>query len=399
MSSLDAFGVNYDGRSDIMPRGLVKANAMVDNDYLKDARSRLKNAPTATRFLGTSLSEANEMFKIYDKQPIVVHRGRAAMMRNTGKQNQPGNRTDAAWETRVPVIGTLNGAAGKNHFDIMSQFALLGLADQPDRLGQSSALNAIMGGQLTVPNGPKAMVAGDYVLVSAPDPDNLSTFPTRAVAGNMADKLGPGGRVPFYFLPFRVADFNWYNGKAIERVINSYYEEVTPAKVTTKLWMKRVKPAPADFIAASFAKAVDQQVKSLTQLVQLSRSITKLDPAVYAPKNKTNANEELDVRAPGVAPDALIDEKIALDTAIRIMLGSGRPHVTAGKESWIGTNLAGRDALAKNVFAIMQQNPFEGAMRAQAQFRLTLEEWVIGRAVVGAAPYNDFDIHLRAYGR
>jgi len=403
---MDGFGVNYDGRSKIMPRGIVKANAVVDNDYLKDARSRLRNATGSVAFTGNGLTiEGNEMFKIYNDEPILIHRGRAALHHATGKQNQPFQRSDAMWETRIPVVGTLNGALGKTKHDILDQFAAFGVAENADRLGQTNALNAVMGGFFTVPNGPYAMIAGDMVMIDCPDPANPASFPTRAVAGNIANRGGQNGRIPLYYAPYRPFEVSWYNPDAVRDAIKRTYEEVkgdVGGKKTDKLWIKTVGgPNPytgmnQSYLAHQFTIAVREQVEALTRIIQVAGCMNGVEDGntTFTPKGGAGGRGVTKPGAYKAAADP-ISEHIARDAAIRIMLASGRFGDT---RTWAGDNLPANTT--GKVDAILGKfNPFQQSMRAQSQFRLKVEEWVIGRAVTGAAPYNDFDLHMRAFGR
>jgi hypothetical protein len=402
---MDGFGVNYDGRSKIMPRGIVKANAVVDNDYLKDARSRLRNAIASVGFKGEGLTiEGNEMFKVYNDEPIVIHRGRAAMHHATGKQSQPFERSDAKFETRVPVVGTLNGALGKTKHDILEQFAAFGVAENADRLGQTNALNAVLGGFFTVPNGPKPMIGGDYVMIDCPEPGNPASFPTRAVAGNIANRGGQGGRIPFFYTPYRPLEISWYQPDAVMNAIKRNYELVKGKKTDKSdapdhtLWIKSMeKPSYSgvnqSYLSHRFTEAVKVQVEALTSLLRVGRSMNNITEAgtIYNVRGGTEHRGQVTVEDAHEQEEPL-NENIARDAAIRIMLAAGR---FGDAKTWMG----GKDNdIAGRVETILKANPFQLAMRAQAQFRLRVEEWVIGRAVTGAGPYNDFDLHMRGYG-
>jgi hypothetical protein len=398
--------VNYDGRSKLQPRGIVKANAVVDNDYLKDARSRLRNAPTASAFTGEGLTiEGNEMFKIYDTEPVVIHRGRATMNHATGRQMQPHSRSDAVWQSRVSVVGTLNGALGKTKHDILEQFAAFGVAENPDRLGQTNALNVIFGGFFTVANGPKPIIGGDYIMVDCPDPANPASFPTRAVAGNIANRGGKNGRIAFYYAPYRPLEVSWYQGEAVANAIKRSYEEVAGKPrgggdaVQQKLWIKKAGPPSytghnQSHLVHEFDKAVVEQVEALTDMLRAAPIMNAIPDGLYfEPKDGGARRGRVDPGA-HVQGVALWDEPVARDAAIRIMLAAG--HFSEDK-SWKAHGMSAD--LAGKVSTLFKLNPFQRSMRAQAQFRLKVEEWVIGRAVTGAAPYKDFDLHMRGFGR
>jgi hypothetical protein len=370
-------GHNYDGRSKILPRGIVKGNARVDARANSARDLRLKHRLADVLFKGESLrGEFAQQERVPYQDEVAFVLKDAAAHGAAGRFSQTGQRTVADQETRTPVHTTLNGELGVDERAVQARLSVLGIADQVPRDSNETGLNVIYGGMLTLPNtGPEYIPMGSYVQAAVPNPEQVRKIHARA--GDLANTLGAGGRVPLIYLPYNPLQCDFYHQPSTARAIDRRYF----FEPTERQWVRREeKYKHTGILGDAFANAVEKLVEGLVKMAMV-----------------TNIHRNVNL---GQDAGALKVAEVRTRTAIvELLRYRGDPNAGAN-------NLEGFPHQAANpadnhpsayVKKAIDGHVLNEILRGLAFFKLQVEDMVIGRAVFGAMPGMDFDMHLRAY--
>jgi hypothetical protein len=368
-------GADFDRRLTVAPRGIVKVNSMIDERELILNQQRCTTRPDDVLYRGTALRGewSNEATKVYDYEPAAIVKTHAARGASRGL-TQTGGRNIGNQDYRVPIVSVVNGAPGKTASDIQARYSILGVTEQTGRYSGSEGLNTLLAGMITITNsGDQTIHAGDYVGAFVPNETEADRI--HGDSGNMANRLGKNGRIPFIYKSINPGAIDYHQREVIEKVVGRIYtDDGAAANPRYKRDSTKVQNASKeDFIDHRLNLLVDDLVMSLASMLAM----------IYT--------------APGVFDNTTgmrgIPHETAINEAIQMLLVSGNPAYYQGAVP--GTPVSGKsddDILGYNKLLVAKKDPIGQMLHALDSFRFAVADVLIGRAAHTMPPGKSGDI-------
>ena len=362
-------GGNFDYRSRVLERGIVKLNAVIDRQQQQLALARLRSRPDEILFTGVGLNgpNADEWTKVYDREPAFVLRG-PAIAGQSSRFSSGMTRNVASQSIRVPVLSSCVGLPGRDADEIAHQISVVGLVDQSGRDSGTGepGLNVLTSGMTTVTNtGDLYMPLGALVRGKVPTAEEAKHI--KFSSGDRANE-GKGGRAPLILVPYNPAATNYYAVACVRRAIDRYYEFKGGA------WIARTGGGlGAHSLLGKFDKGVFELVEGLVDFV------TAVGIMVTLQQNRGAA----DPADAAVAAGKPVNRTLIIEA---LRYGRSR-HDPAHNPSAYQNSVA----VEKLLTAL---HPMQRILRGLGTFRDEIESTILGWAAMGAMPGHNFDCLL-----
>ncbi len=296
-------------------------------------------------------------------------------------------------DTRLPVSATINGALGKTRGQIMQEHYPIGIAELTSRDNDAPAggLSIDVAGVITTQNQRDQIIpTGSYVMVVPPTWEEIADQTLRPGQGNRANREG---RVPWVYEVYRPNQYNFYDDVHVRNVLAN---DVMVLDNVGNIIPRQGKDAQINagelLTARQFRECLIELWDYHTELLLMGQNDGN--------RVKARNTAALFMLTSGVSP-AMPTSTVYLKT----FLDKGLPiskEVNPATHDSAGIQAAFRGGVEGHLRVhghMMAQRPIDRLIRKFALMKMAAEDAVFGIAVSGADAGNDFELHMRSWGR
>jgi len=373
-------------------------NARLDGDEISSNAVRVNNRPKDVYYknqqgvpIRPDRTHAGQELVAYGYQVVAIARAAAfSGMRNPAPRNQ-GNM-----DSRVPIVPTLNGAAGKSVSEVEEKYRPIGFVELPGRNSPTDGATVVRDAMIDITANFEDLFLGDHVMAAAPNTNQVSSI--KSDEGNGAD--GKNGRIPWILKRYEPEREDFYRADFVREVILNRlmkFEEDTANAGTYFLVFRSVQERKAESAIEEDSNNIMKKfIKSQAALLQFG------NPALNKNQARTRA-----------AAFCLLSGQKFIGTAYKndlantgnVPAGSNAATVQTAVEGQLDAILTRNAANTANLSPaeitarkkMLSNNPVQAALVAMAHKNKRIQERVMGMMAADAPKGTTGTLHMHAY--